>query len=109
MGQYFINDDELRTIEISAGIQTKLVSGKKLMLSFVEISEGAGMSEHSHFHEQAGIVLEGEIEIVIGAECRKLKQGESYFIPKNVPHTLRPWKQARILDIFSPPREDYLQ
>ena len=57
MGQYFINDDELRTIEISAGIQTKLVSGKKLMLSFVEISEGAGMSEHSHFHEQAGIVL----------------------------------------------------
>jgi quercetin dioxygenase-like cupin family protein len=108
MGQYFIDDSEIRSREISSGIKIKVVSGEKLMLSFVEIPEGAGMSEHSHPHEQAGIVLEGEIEIVIGTESRKLKCGESYFIPARIPHMLRPWKYARVLDVFSPPREDYL-
>jgi len=109
MNGYFIDTDEMRGREISRGIKIKLVSGERLMLSFVEISEGAGMSEHSHFHEQAGIVLEGEIEMVIGAESRKLGRGESYFIPANVPHRLRPLKYARVLDMFSPPRNDYLE
>ena len=108
MGQYFIDEEDLRNKEISPGIKIKVISGEKLMLSFVEISEGAGMLQHSHPYEQAGIVLEGEIEIVIGTESRRLEHGQSYFIPANVPHMLRPGKQARILDVFSPPREDYL-
>jgi quercetin dioxygenase-like cupin family protein len=108
MDQYFINVEDIRSKEISTGIRIQVASGERLMLSFVEISEGANMPIHSHSHEQAGIVLDGEIEFTISMETRILKSGQSYLIPANVPHGVKPVCRARVLDIFSPPREDYL-
>jgi len=55
-----------------------------------------------------GIVLSGKFELTIGEESRLLKEGDAYLIPSNVEHSARALEnQARALDIFSPPREDY--
>jgi quercetin dioxygenase-like cupin family protein len=78
------------------------------MLSFVEFLEGGNMQIHAHPEEQCGMVLEGEIEFTIGKETRNLKTGDSYLIPPHTPHGAKSKGKARALDIFSPPRRDYL-
>ncbi len=105
----YINLDELEVKEVFQGIKIRPVGGEKPMLSFVDIEEGSEVTKHSHPHEQGGIVLFGALEFTIGAETKVLREGDSYIIPPNVPHSVKVVEgPARALDIFSPPREDYL-
>ena len=108
MDQYLLDIEKIRSKEICTGVRTKVVSGEQLMLSFVEISEGADMQMHSHPNEQVGVVLEGEIDIIIGTATRTLKPGDIYLLPPHVPHGVRSKGKARVLDVFCPPRKDYL-
>ena len=94
--------------ELIKGTMASLAWGEKIMLSLVEIGPGSVVPMHSHPHEQAGIVVEGEFDFVIGGERRRLKQGDMWIIPGGVQHSATGLeKKAVALDIFSPPREDY--
>lgn len=108
MAQHFIEVKGREYKEIGPGVIAKVICGEHLMLSFVEFLEGGNMQIHSHPEEQTGIVLEGEIEFIIDKEARSLKAGDSYLIPPHVPHGAKSKGRARVLDIFSPPRKDYL-
>ena len=67
-------------------------------------------SLHSHPHEQMGIILDGEFEMIIGDETKMLKKGDMYRVPPDVTHGgATHSKGCLILDTFSPPREDYKQ
>lgn len=82
--------------------------GENLMLSLVEMKEGAEVPLHQHPHEQAGIVLEGRMELTIGDETREVGPGEMYIIPGGVEHrAVAIGSDLRVLDVFSPIREDY--
>jgi len=95
--------------ELFPGVWITTAWGERLMLSFVHfVRADAVVPEHSHPHEQAGMGLEGEFELVIGDEARVIRTGDSYLIPGGVPHSARSLSgPARALDIFSPPREEY--
>jgi quercetin dioxygenase-like cupin family protein len=108
VGHYFIEVEDRKSKEIGSGVIAKVICGEHLMLSFAEFSEGGNMQIHSHPEEQSGIVLEGEIEFIIDKEARSLKPGDSYLIPPHIPHGAKSKGKARVLDIFSPPRKDYL-
>jgi quercetin dioxygenase-like cupin family protein len=106
----FVNPGQLPRLELFPGIVGALVAGEKLMLSFLELAEGAEVVEHSHPHEQAGLVLEGKLRFRIGDEEKVAGPGDAFIIPPNVVH----WGvveegPAKVLDIFSPLRDDYLQ
>jgi quercetin dioxygenase-like cupin family protein len=79
-----------------------------MMLSVVELAAHSVVEEHSHPHEQVGMLLEGEAVFWIGGEEKTLRAGDVYQIPGGVPHRVvtldRP---ARAFDIFCPPREEY--
>ena len=80
------------------------------MLSYVTVQPNAPIVPlHSHPNEQMGIVLEGEVGLTIGNETRRLQKGDAFQVPPNVPHGLAftSDKQAILLDIFSPPREEF--
>lgn len=94
--------------ELAPGVRTRLMWGERIMLSFVDMAPHATVPEHEHPHEQMGVVLEGEIELLIGAERRNLAPGDTYLIPGGVRHAA--WthdSSARVLDVFGPPREEY--
>lgn len=94
--------------ELAPGVTLRVVWGEKVMLSLVEMKPGSVVQLHTHPHEQAGIVLEGEFEFQIGREKRLLKKGDIYFVPSGVEHGApRVPVLARALDVFSPPREEY--
>jgi quercetin dioxygenase-like cupin family protein len=105
---YFYDPSEVERREMAPGVNLRTMWGDKIMMSLVEIAPGAVVPSHTHPHEQAGMVVQGEFEFTIGGETKMLKQGDAYVIPGGVEHSgvgSSGWSLA--LDIFSPPREDY--
>jgi len=105
----FVRGGDLPKMELFPGVLSGIVAGENLMLSFLEMAEGCEVPEHSHPHEQAGLVLEGRFRFRIGGEEKVVGPGEAFVIPPDVAHRgMVEAGPAKILDIFSPPREDYL-
>ena len=105
---YFYDPSEVKRRELAPGVTLRTMWGDKIMMSMVEIAPNSVVPNHTHPHEQAGMVLQGEFEFTIGGEKKWMKQGEAYIIPGGVEHSLvgsDGWSLA--LDIFSPPREEY--
>lgn len=100
--------DEVEPVEMLAGAWRRtLATGERMMISHVTLDEGAGVPAHSHPHEQVGYVLEGRIRMTIGGEAYDFEPGDSYFIPGDVEHDGTALTNCVVLDIFSPPREEY--
>jgi quercetin dioxygenase-like cupin family protein len=104
----FINWSEVPVQTLTPGVRLRTPYGERIMLSLVELDDGAIVPSHSHPHEQAGIVLEGTLELTIDGLVRTLKVGEAYILPGNVTHSARAvGGGCKVLDVFSPIREDY--
>ena len=105
----FFDLSQQPTKTIFPGVTITTAWGESLMMSFVHFDRAdALVPEHSHPHEQMGMGLEGEFELVIDGEARVIRQGDSYCIPSGVKHSARSVNgPARALDIFHPAREDY--
>ncbi|HEY8447285.1 MAG TPA: cupin domain-containing protein [Thermomicrobiales bacterium] len=100
--------EALPSFSVYPGITMWSVTGDKIMLLFVRLEPGAVVPVHHHPNEQAGTVLEGVLRLTIGEETRDLRPGDAYVIPPNVPHTATTDENGcLVIDIFSPPREDY--
>ena len=93
---------------LAEGVKIRVAYGEKIMMSFVNIEPNTSLAEHTHPHEQMGMLLEGEAEFTIGGETKLVKPGEAYLVPSNVKHKVVTFdKPVLALDIFSPPREEY--
>jgi quercetin dioxygenase-like cupin family protein len=107
---FFPRPSDFKERELSPKVSTKIVWGEKLMLSHVTVQPNAPIVPlHSHPHEQMGIVLEGKVGLTIGPETREIKKGDMFLVPPNTLHGLAFTfdQPAEILDIFSPPREEF--
>ena len=107
----FVNTDELPRLELFPKALSAIIHGEQLMLSFLELSPGCEIPEHSHPHEQAGLVLSGSLRFRIGYEERVAGPGDAFIIPGNVVHwgIVEGDEVVKVLDIFSPPRQDYIE
>ena len=106
--KYFYNAEDATQRTLAPGVKLKTMWGEKIMMSLVKLDPKSEVPMHSHPHEQAGMVLEGEFEFTIGSESKKVSKGEYYIIPGGVEHKVVAGTNTAIaLDIFSPPREDY--
>ena len=94
---------------IFPGVEIHTTAGKNLMLSVVRFEPRSVVAEHSHPHEQMGILLEGRLEFTIGTVIRLLAPGDIWRIPGGVVHSVRALDGPVLaLDVFHPIREDYL-
>ena len=80
----FIDWESVPVQHLAPGVRIRTPHGERIMLSLVELDEGAVVARHSHPHEQAGIVLEGVLELTLGGATRALTKGESYIIPGDI-------------------------
>ncbi len=104
----FIDLDKIPALEVIPGCRLRTPYGQNVMLSYLEMDEGAVVPLHSHPHEQAGILLSGRLELTIGQEVRVCEAGSLFLIPPNTPHkAVAVGGPAVVLDVFSPVREDY--
>lgn len=105
---YYFNLEERAKKTLFGAITARTFWGEQMLLSMVDLPAQSVVPMHSHPHEQAGIVLSGELTFTIGGETRTLFPGDMYIIPGGVEHTVAAGNApAQALDIFSPVREDY--
>jgi quercetin dioxygenase-like cupin family protein len=104
----FIDIERISAIEVLPGVRIRAPHGENLMLSYLEMEEGAVVPLHSHPHEQGGILLKGKMELTIAEEVRVVEPGAMFLIPPNVLHKAVAVQGPLLaLDVFSPVREDY--
>ena len=90
------------------GILSRSVHGERLTVAIVELDPGAIVGEHSHDHEQLGLVLRGSMRFRVGDEERELAPGGTWCIPSNVLHSATAGPDgASVIDVFAPTRDDW--
>ena len=84
------------------------VVGQSIMLSRVLLKKGCVVPEHSHHNEQISYVVEGALKFGIDGREIVVREGEVLLIPSNMPHSAVALEDAVSLDIFDPPRADWI-
>jgi quercetin dioxygenase-like cupin family protein len=86
----------------------RAVDGERITFAVVELDPGADVPEHSHEHEQLGIVLSGSVSFRIDAETRELRPGGTWCISSGTPHAVVAGPEgAVVIDVFAPVRGDW--
>ena len=95
------------------GVERRLGYTDHLMMAIVDFSNGPQAHpdpQHSHPHEQITYVAEGEIFFILDGVPTRLAAGDLVLVPANQPHTIQLLtEQVRLLDCFTPVREDFLK
>ncbi len=100
--------DDTAAFDLAPGVRARPVFGTNLLVNHVYFDAHAEAPLHQHPEEQAGTVLQGELEFEIGGETLRVRPGEVYVIPPNVLHAARTYGAPAVaLDIFSPPRSGF--
>jgi quercetin dioxygenase-like cupin family protein len=87
----------------------QLVTGERTMLARIVLRKGCIVPLHSHENEQIAYVLEGALKFQIQGREITVRAGEVLVIPSHVPHSAEALEDTVDLDIFTPPRADWLQ
>jgi quercetin dioxygenase-like cupin family protein len=103
--------EEMEREHVVEGIDRRLVTGERMMLAHVYLKRGAVVPLHSHENEQLTYILEGALRFWVGGEESDpidIRAGEVLCIPSNVPHKAEALEDTLDVDVFSPPRQDWL-
>ena len=101
---------EMDREKVTDVIFRKVISGERAMLAQIFLEKGAVVPMHSHENEQFTVLLEGSLKFWIGEERAELvlRAGEVLHIPSSVPHQAEALEDCLDLDVFCPPRQDWL-
>jgi quercetin dioxygenase-like cupin family protein len=102
--------DDMEKETVSTTIKRRIVTGERAMLAHIYLDKGARVPMHSHHNEQITYLLEGVLKFWVGKEREEivLRAGEVLHIPSNLPHEAEALEDCLDVDVFSPPREDWL-
>jgi len=111
MDKVFFPDRELELETVEAGKVSRKIRarGGRMMMVEVLFQPGAIGADHEHPHEQATYCLEGSFEFRHGSAKYMLGAGDTIFIPGGLRHGVTCLEKGRLLDVFSPQREDFLK
>jgi len=94
--------------ELFPGFFFQLIHTANNTYSFVSVKAGSSLPIHNHVHTQSSFLLEGRFEMTVGTETSIMEPSTFILIPANMPHGGRAITDCKLLDIFSPVREDYM-
>ena len=106
--------DEIPLERVTDDISRRLFTGERMMLAHVYLDKGAIVPMHSHENEQLTYLLEGALRFWLGEEGSGdveevvVSAGEVLYIPSHVPHKAQALEDTFDVDVFSPPRQDWL-
>jgi len=104
-----VSEPQSPWIDIVPGIRRRTIThGASMYQMMAKLDAGSIMPEHKHPQEQIVHILEGKMRLVVAGVPHELTGGQSYYLASNVPHGVETIEDTKVLDTFSPPRDDYL-
>lgn len=103
--------DDIPKEKLNDRLDRQLVTGERIMLAHVYLKKDCLVPRHSHENEQISYVLEGALHFWLGDDEKEecvVRSGEVLTIPSNLPHKVLALEDTFDIDIFSPPRQDWL-
>ena len=107
----FYRWNEMPKEKVSDMLDRRLITGDRMMLAHVYLKKGCLVPQHKHENEQLTYILEGALRFWIGENREQelvVSAGEVLHIPSNVPHEALAIEDTLDVDVFSPPRADWL-
>jgi quercetin dioxygenase-like cupin family protein len=101
--------DKIEKEKLSATITRQMIFGEKAMLARIFLARGAIVPRHSHVNEQITWIISGALKLIFDDGETILRGGEMLLIPANVPHAAEALEDTVDMDIFAPPREDWIK
>jgi quercetin dioxygenase-like cupin family protein len=105
----FITLAQIPVTDIIDGYHAQFVHTQSMTFSFIDVDAGSVLPMHSHPHEQVSQVIEGIFQLTVDGEVKLLESGIIAVIPPNTLHSGLAITNCKLLDVFNPVREDYLQ
>lgn len=93
--------------EIAPGFFSKFIHTDTNTINFLEVKAGSSIQLHKHVHQQCSFAIEGKFELIVNGQAQVLEPGSFAIIPSNVEHGGTAVTDCKLIDIFSPVREDY--
>jgi quercetin dioxygenase-like cupin family protein len=103
--------DDMPAEQLKKGLSRKLITGERMMIAHVYFKSGEDVPRHSHDNEQLTYILSGALRFWFGANDEQevtVRAGEVVVIPSNVPHRAVALEDTLDVDVFAPPRQDWL-
>ncbi|MDE3191455.1 MAG: cupin domain-containing protein [Acidobacteriota bacterium] len=103
--------DDLPREELNPLLGRRLVTGGDMMIAHIYFKKGGGVPKHAHHNEQLTYVLEGCLRFTLGEDGDQVvdvRAGEVLCIPRNLPHAAEALEDTLDVDVFNPPRQDWL-
>lgn len=103
--------DDIPKEKVSDMLDRRLITGDRMMLAHVYLKKGCIVPKHSHENEQLTYILEGALLFTLGEEQNvevTVSAGEVLHLPSNLPHRAEALEDTLDVDVFSPPRQDWL-
>ena len=102
-----MNLAEIKEKEIFPGLKGKFVHGDKISWVFWDVKKGSVVEKHNHIHEQIMHVVKGKFEFTLDGKTKQYSIGDVVVIPSNIPHSGKALTNCKLMDVFSPVREEY--
>jgi quercetin dioxygenase-like cupin family protein len=102
---------EVEQEALKGTIARRLITGDSMMIAEVLLKQGDEVPRHAHHNEQITFILSGALQFFLGENGEQetiVRGGEVLVIPPHVPHAALALEDTVDIDIFSPPREDWL-
>lgn len=103
--------EDLPRERLNSRLERRLITGSNMMIAHVYLEKGCIVPKHSHHNEQITYVLEGALRFLLGDEQDQeviVNAGEVLTIPPHLPHSAEALEDTLDVDIFNPPREDWM-
>ena len=103
--------DTIPTEQLNPELGRKMITGQNVMLTQIFLKKGCIVPKHDHHNEQVTYVLKGALKFLLGEQQDEeviVRAGEVLVIPPNLPHSAEALEDTLDIDIFDPPREDWL-
>ena len=105
----FTYNRSVSAVPAGEGVRRKVLSySDSLMICEITLEKGSVIAAHAHPHEQITYILSGKCRYTVGEETREVGAGDSVLIPGNVMHSIVILDTMKVIDVFTPAREDFL-
>lgn len=100
---------KLESEKLNDKVSRQMIFGESAMLARILLSRGAIVPRHSHVNEQITWIISGALKLIFDDGEVVLREGEFLLIPANVPHSAEALEDTVDIDVFAPPRQDWIK